>query len=188
MMGAHRSAAAREARTASPREARPAVRAAGRLAACVLLVVSAGCAPPEQSELAMNPGDLETYRTEVHPLLEASCATLDCHGHWGRPLRLFAETGLRMADDLRNAPITDDELAANAAALIGVDPSPARPDDHLALRKPLAVTAGGLHHVGRDLWPSTTDAAYVCLRSWLDGTVSVPDCAVAYGRVRLPDP
>jgi len=154
----------------------------------VAALMVAGCVPGDQGEIAVSAGDLDAYRTDVHPLLEASCGTLDCHGDFGRPLRLYAETGLRAADDLRGAPITDDELRADAASLLGVSPPPDSLEDHLALLKPLEVSERGLHHVGRDLWTSRADPAYVCLRAWLEGERAPLECAAAYDRVRLPDP
>lgn len=103
---------------------------------------------------------------ELQPWLEARCATLDCHGDPGRPLRLFSETGLRAPGVTRDAPLTAGELEDNAWSLFGVDDAPA--ERHLAVTKPLARSAGGVHHVGGDLWTTTDDPAHRCLVGWLE--------------------
>ena len=61
-----------------------------------LLVVTGACGGvAAQDEQPLVELDVEAYRRDVHPILEARCATLDCHGVDDRPLRLYAETGLR---------------------------------------------------------------------------------------------
>lgn len=159
-------------------------------AASLLALWAVACAPPEQGELAIVVGDAEAYATEVHPVLEASCATLDCHGDPDRPLRLFAETGLRASDDLRGLPITEQELEQNLRSLAAVDPGAPTVDESLVLLEPLAPEAGGVHHVGGDLWPSTTDPSYLCVRAHLAGQSTMPEaraaCAAAWDDVGLP--
>jgi hypothetical protein len=132
--------------------------------------------------------DVASYQASVHPILEARCATLDCHGDLDRPLRLYAETGLRAADALRGQPITPAELDANARALIAVDPAPdGRPS--LVLTKPLA---GTVKHIGGDQWDSTDEPQYLCVAGWLDGRIDDPDvaaaCIAAAAEVELPPP
>jgi hypothetical protein len=118
---------------------------------------------------------------ELQPWLEARCATLDCHGDPGRPLRLFSETGLRAPGVSRDATLTAEELEDNAWSLFGVDDASA--DRHLAVTKPLARAAGGVHHVGGDVWTSRDDPAYRCLVGWLEGPARAEtwraDCAAA---------
>ena len=159
-------------------------RPLGVLAAALALAACTGEPPGEQLTRA---GDVATYARDVHPYLEASCATLDCHGDRGRPLRLYAETGLRADAALRGQPITEAELRANVAALIGIDPS-AGPDDHLALRKPLSQGEGGIAHVGPKLWRNRDDPGYRCLRAWLSGGSDPAACAAALAPVALPPP
>lgn len=134
----------------------------------------------------VTPELVATYATEVHPILEGSCAMLDCHGMPGRPLRLYAETGLRARDDLRDTPITGAELEANVMSLLAVDPGAAI-GETILLRKPLAARAGGYHHLGEDIWPSRDDPAYRCLAAWLAGTTSDPAAAAACAEARARD-
>lgn len=158
----------------------------GRLvlaAACAL----AGCAPG-QSSVEVEPLDRATY-DQVHPILEARCATLDCHGDPGRPLRLHAETGLRAAGIARTEPLADLERDENLRSIAAVDPDAPSVDDSLVLTKPLV---GGEHHVGGDLFHARDEAQFLCLRGWLAGesasTGVATACAEAAREVELPPP
>jgi len=136
--------------------------------ALFILVVVGGCGLGDQRELPVAAtGQLDAYRVYVQPVLAAGCASLDCHGKAGRPLRLFAKDGLRLDASLRGHDERDDELLANMAAIAALDPEETQVEDRLLLLKPLAVSAGGLHHVGGDLWADQTDPAYRCLHAWL---------------------
>ena len=155
----------------------------------------AACAFPAASEVeapAIDDAALEAYAREVHPLLEASCATLDCHGADRRPLQLFAETGRRLGGELRGQPLTRDEWTANVRALRTLDVGEPDPDHRMLLLKPLAVSAGGAAHVGGDVWPSRSTPGFVCLRAFVVGMSDTDEaraaCAAAYEAVRLPDP
>ncbi len=135
--------------------------------------------------------DQDAYARDVHPILEARCATLDCHGVDDRPLRLYAETGLRARDELRDQPIEPAELAADVRAIAGLEPG-ATPADSLFIRKPLAESAGGIAHEGGDVWASRGDPQLVCALAWLAGESGEPAaaeaCAVAADEVALPPP
>ena len=120
---------------------------------------------PEVGSDPMSAPDVGRYDA-LHPYLEARCATLDCHGDAGRPLRLFSETGLRAPGVERDAELQPQERMANAWALVGVDPG-AEPESHLSVLKPLAEQAGGMHHVGEAVSASVEDPGYRCLLGWL---------------------
>ena len=79
----------------------------------------------------------------------------------GRPLRFYAETGLRLRDALRDLPLTPEESQANAASLAALDPE-APPGESLILLKPLDASGGGVEHEGGALLHQG-DAAYRCL-------------------------
>lgn len=152
-----------------------------------LVLLLAGCAP-EQSYQPLPADDVDVYIATVHPIMEARCGTIDCHGDPRRPLRLYSETGLRMGAD-RDLPLTAEEYAANALALVSIDPTPARLEQHLVLSKPVR---GGVDHQGGVLWDSVAEPQYVCVRGWLGGTASDPvvvsACALAADEVVLPPP
>lgn len=130
----------------------------------VLLLLSA-CAP-DVGTMMIDAPDVAAYPT-MQPYLEARCATLDCHGDEGRPLRLYAETGLRIDGVARDTPLTSDELEANAWSLFGVDAAQ-RSDAHLSYLKPLAESEGGMAHVGGDVLALDSDEAR-CVLGWLSG-------------------
>ncbi|MCC6995396.1 MAG: hypothetical protein IT370_12365 [Deltaproteobacteria bacterium] len=144
-----------------------------------------GCTGDEPGEVLAPAGDVASYARDLHPLLEASCATLDCHGDRGRALRLYSEIGLRAEGLSRDAGLSDPELAANVASLLAVDPG-AAPARHLALLKPLSKAEGGVAHVGPKLWLNRDDPGYLCLLGWLSGTPAPSACAQALARVALP--
>jgi hypothetical protein len=130
--------------------------------------------------------DEAAYAAYVQPILEARCATLDCHGNVDRPLRLYAATGLRASDALRDRPLSAEEVAADVRSLAAIDPG-ATPEASAILSKPLA---GGQAHEGGDLWTTTDEPQVVCVRSWLAGAVDVAACTTAAAQpdVKLRDP
>jgi hypothetical protein len=154
-----------------------------------LVLVTGACGGvAAQDEQALAELDGEAYARDVHPILEARCATLDCHGVDDRPLRLYAETGLRARDDLRDLAIEGAELEANVRAMQSMDPG-ADPSGSLLVRKPLDG-AGGVAHEGGTVWASREEPQLVCVLAWLSGTSDEPDasaaCAVAGDQVALP--
>ena len=156
----------------------------------LVAALATACAVKGDPELTLGSAEaaVSGYATAVHPILEARCATLDCHGDGGRALRLFAETGLRARDELRGAPITPDELLDDVRSLVAVDPG-AAPAQSLVVTKPLA---GGVDHVGRALWDSIDEPQAVCVVAWLDGRLGDPAataaCERALDEVALPPP
>jgi len=156
----------------------------------VLPLLALACQGPGQSEVLLTPPDVSGYVNHVHEYIEARCATLDCHGGNRRPLRIFAETGLRASDALRGQPLTEAESSANAWSMVGIDPAAPSVEDHLLLLAPLATAEGGQFHVGGDIFSSRDDPAYRCLAAWLRHDVAAPeasaDCASATAAVALP--
>jgi hypothetical protein len=165
-----------------------------RFAILAAMLALTSCAFPVESETAapvVDAADVDAYERDVHPLLEASCATLDCHGADRRPLRLYAETGRRARADRLPLLVTRDELEANVRALRTLDLGEPDAESAMLLLKPLARSAGGVDHVGGDLWPSREAPGYVCLRAFLlresDTPAARAACAAAYEEVRLPE-
>lgn len=138
-------------------------------AALVLALALGACTFEDPGDpMTVDPtGTLADFATYVQPVLQGSCATLDCHGNAGRPLRLYAKNGLRAGVALRTKDATDDEMLANMASIAGIDPVAAKVEDNLLLLKPLSVAAGGIHHKGGDLWDDQSDNVYRCLHAWL---------------------
>lgn len=158
-----------------------------RATLATLALALAGCVGPAEP-VAVTSLDVDFYEAHVDPIVHWSCASLDCHGHDARPLRIYAEHGLRMIDALRGQPLDRAEAEWNALAFASIDPAPASLDEHVVLTKPLAVERGGLHHEGTDLWPDRTDPSYRCLRGWLAGDEGVvADCDAAARQVVPPE-
>ena len=150
----------------------------------VALVVASACSGVDTGGSQPLPDlDVDAYARDVHPILEARCATLDCHGVDDRPLRLYAETGLRARDDLRDQPIEPGELAADVRAIEAIDPA-APPADSLFIRKP----SGAVFHVGGILWTARDDPQLLCALAWLSGERDADACALAADQVALPPP
>jgi hypothetical protein len=115
--------------------------------------------------------------TTVSPVFEHNCATLDCHGQEGRPLRIYSGLGLRLPNDAGNTPgsgaTTPAEIAANYRAVIGLEPEEMSrvvayedpPRTLLILAKPLLLES----HKGGMVFAPTGDKGEVCITSWLLG-------------------
>lgn len=129
--------------------------------------------------------DEHFFRCRVQPVLERSCATLECHGSEQRPLRVFARNRLRLdADPVQlNLPMRDDELQANFDSAASFAGTPA--SDSFLVRKPLDEDAGGYLHRGRELHRSgdvfgeTDNDDYQTLLAWVVGDTENPTCAYA---------
>jgi len=147
-------------------------------ALAALCLSASACQAPSEPTQRITAGDPELYASYVQPYLEVGCATLDCHGDLGHPLRLFSELGLRSEAALRPDAIseqrepralTEGELEDNQLSIASIALASRAPAEHLALLKPLAVAAGGIAHEGPTLWPSTKAPGYQCLRAYLLG-------------------
>ena len=106
---------------------------AGSIAGALVSIAACGPTPdPNRVTNIYTPADaFEQFagggtKVGVNGFLAARCATLDCHGQLGRPLRLFSESGLRIVDDAGDypggAPATSTEIFANFTAAISVQP------------------------------------------------------------------
>ncbi|MBX3205697.1 MAG: hypothetical protein KF764_11560 [Labilithrix sp.] len=150
-----------------------AVASAAALAAC------AGADAPPPS-VQPPPAGWES----VSEMLGARCASLDCHGRPGRPLRLYHRAGLRLADD--DVPggdvTTADEHAANLRAAVGLEPEVfarvvgeggQRAERLTLVRKALGREA---HKGGAPI--AAGAPADVCLRSWLSAATDEAACAI----------
>jgi hypothetical protein len=147
----------------------------------IALATTVGCTQTSQSTDKIVPRDVNVLATHVQPYLDLACASMDCHGTDGRPLRLYSELGRRAQSSLRpqaisNAhdplPLDAEELQANCDAFAALDAAGSKAAQPLALLKPLAASAGGLHHVGGVHWASKSDPGYLCLRGFLLGDIS----------------
>jgi hypothetical protein len=117
--------------------------------------------------------------------MQPSCATLDCHGHPQRNLRLFGERGLRLGADVTSAegPTNSAEYEADYWAVVALEPEllstvlqdgGADPERLILIRKGRGTT----RHKGGSLMRPSDDLDQ-CLVEWLKGNILVDACKTA---------
>ncbi len=180
------------------------------------LMVGAGglvtsCSIPDASRMTIVGGTTgpneSLYAQYVDPYLARRCATLDCHGQIGRPLRLYSQLGLRQSDAGFYTPgevtgftgiaTTPEEKQANYEAVVGLQPEVMAQvvadlgndsERLLILLKPLMLIP---HKGGKIINPGTGTAAdtdpttlgYDCINDWLGGGVTDVDPTTGLGTV-----
>ena len=121
----------------------------------------------------------------VADAMQPSCATLDCHGHPQRNLRLFGERGLRLGgvDTSAEGATNSDEYEADYWAVVALEPEllstvleegGADPERLILIRKGRGTTR---HKGGSLMRPD--DNLDQCLVEWLKGNVLVDACKMA---------
>lgn len=135
-----------------------------------LAVLALGCDGPAPGGRPIVVAELGRFAREVEPQLERRCAQGSCHGRADRPFSLYAPGALRRdpARTYLDEPIGADELAANAERVAAFAVDGGSLADCLVLRKPLAVSAGGVWHGGGDVFEDASDPAYEAIRDWLE--------------------
>lgn len=127
---------------------------------------------------------------DVANAMQPYCGTLDCHGQWGRNLRLFGGRGLRLdpKENSAEGTTTPDELDATYWSVVALEPEilsaviadqGARPERLTLIRKALNTET---HKGGACM--SVNDKLDTCLRSWLAGRVDTAACKVAADLMR----
>jgi hypothetical protein len=129
----------------------------------------------------------------VSSVLEKRCGTLDCHGSFHRPLRIFGQNALRRPlspDEASGIKVgeyfpggtvvtTDAELADNVRSICGLEPElmaqvaegSASPEDLLLVKKARLREK----HKGGRIWDKGSDGD-VCITSWLVGHTELGMC------------
>jgi len=125
-----------------------------------------GCTGYDEGTRSLEALDVDAYARFVQPYVGIRCASLDCHGDTARPLRIYAEDGLRLRHELRGEELSLEEHEINVQMFLGTAPDQSL-DESWLLLKPLSPRAGGVSHEGRTVWDSRADAGYTCLADWL---------------------
>lgn len=152
----------------TPRATRSAVGAAVALVLGAALA-AAGCDGPPIGGRRIVVGALGQFTRDVEPQLEERCAQGGCHGRPERPFALYAP-GVYRLDTSRtylDEPLDASEVGANAERVAAFAVGDGPLDDCMVLRKPLAVSAGGVWHGGGDVFADASDPTYAALRAWL---------------------
>lgn len=138
------------------------------------LLVLVACGPSPGAR-PVGVGPLDEFARSVEPVLEARCAQGGCHGRPDRPLALYAP-GVYRLDPARThlaERLSEEEIERNAIRLAALVEAP--PAEHsLALTKPLAVAAGGVHHGGGDVFADESDPDYRLMLRWLRACLPPP--------------
>jgi hypothetical protein len=168
----------REGRDGRDRRGRLGTRAIATLALLLSISTSAACEGPAIVTHGVVVGPLDRFEVAVEPVLEQRCAQGGCHGRADRPFTLYAPGAYRADPSRVNLaePLEAEELATNALRVAALASS-TDPEASLVLRKPLALSAGGLHHGGGDVFVDRTDRDYRAIRDWL------ASCAPAEGGI-----
>jgi len=142
------------------------------LVAATVTLLTAGCgevAPGE--ETAIGQLDQTVFELTIQPILDArGCSQAGCHyrdksnpnsGGPGGSLRIFECSG---------NPCSTDELLANHDSSAGMA-NLSNPAASKLLTKPLALAAGGVQHLGGDIFVSTADPDYAAILGWIQSPI-----------------
>jgi hypothetical protein len=157
------------------------------LVACASAALATACSSqPSSSDKFLMEGlpPLGSFSAGVGLVFERHCASLDCHGQVGRPLRLYSANGLRRPNDAGlvpgGGPTTTDEQNDNYRSIIAIEPEKMSevvkaeptgdPFQLLILKKPLNLEA----HKGGAVMRKDDDTS-TCLQAWFGKGVQMPD-------------
>ncbi|MBI3608197.1 MAG: hypothetical protein HY207_09530 [Nitrospirae bacterium] len=142
------------------------------LVAVTLACFGAGCGQvdPGQEE-AIGQLDPITFAVTIQPVLDArGCSQSGCHyrdkndpnsGGPGGSLRMF---------DCSGSSCTPEQVLANHDSAAGMA-NITDPKSSKLLTKPLAQSAGGIQHLGGDIFLSTADPDYAAILGWIQNPI-----------------
>jgi hypothetical protein len=142
------------------------------LVAATLALVGAGCGEVDPGEEDMiGQLDQTVFEATIQPILDSrGCSQAGCHyrdkdnpnsGGPGGSLRIFDCTGNTCSPE---------QLLANHDSAAGMA-NLSNPTTSKLLTKPLALTAGGVQHLGGDIFMNTTDPDYVTVLGWIQNPI-----------------
>jgi hypothetical protein len=109
----------------------------------------------------------DSFKTTIQPILDQQgCSNTGCHyrdknnpsnGGPGGSLRIF---------NCVTDPCSEDQFQANYDSASGMSDL-ANPANSKLLLKPLAVSAGGIQHLGGDIFSTASDTDYLAILSWI---------------------
>ncbi len=152
------------------------------------LMLSCGT-PQETQQYGPLPDRNAFIQQGVSNFMEKRCGSLDCHGHIGRPLRIYSDWGLRYRsenDGKRVAgPTTEEEQIENYRSVIALEPDLLSDSvltggayvDFQLIKKPLDISGGGINHKGGPvIRVGDGDPGWRCLHGWIRGEPSKQKC------------
>ncbi|MBI2895090.1 MAG: hypothetical protein HYY06_16155 [Deltaproteobacteria bacterium] len=146
-----------------------------------LAVVAAlvGCIGTDDGTVAIPVLDPLVFREDVQPILATRCGNPTCHGRADRPFSIYS-AGAYRADPARtflDEPLTPEELAQNYIGACGfaLELESTSPSSCELLQKPLAIDAGGMGHLGGDVWIDERDREYRTVEAWVRAPLDPPE-------------
>ncbi len=138
----------------------------------LLLISLSGCGTVDPGEEGIvGTLDHNIFKTTVQPVLDNRlCSDSGCHfrdktdpntGGPGGSFRIF---------ECNVVPCTSEELRANHDSTAGMA-NLVNPAGSKILKKPLALSIGGLQHLGGDIFASETEADYLAILSWIQSPI-----------------
>jgi hypothetical protein len=118
-----------------------------------------------------------SFRSTVYPVLMLDCAYSECHGVRQRFLLVYGPGRTRLDPATRTTdPPTAAELRVSYERAVSMLASESGDDIEQSrlLRKPLAIAAGGVGHLGvdtfgRNIFQDKLSPGYVALQRWAEG-------------------
>lgn len=135
----------------------------------VFALLCAGCFGTPEGSTRVPVLDYEQFVSDVQPVFVVRCANPACHGRPERPFSIYGPEHYR-ADPLRtflDEPLTDAEVLSNYESACAFSIGVRDPADCLLLRKPLALAAGGMGHLGGEVWDDRDDPEARVVEAWL---------------------
>lgn len=140
--------------------------------AATLALFGAGCGEVDPGEEEMvGQLDQTVFEATIQPILDSrGCSQAGCHyrdkdnpnsGGPGGSLRIFDCTGNTCSPE---------QLLANHDSAAGMA-NLSNPTTSKLLTKPLALAAGGVQHLGGDIFMSATDPDYVAALGWIQNPI-----------------
>ncbi len=134
----------------------------------VLFLSFSACGQVQPGEEGTNGAlDHDIFKSTIQPVLDVrNCSEAGCHqrdknepsrGGPGGSLRLFECTVV---------PCTTAELQANHDSAAGMA-NMVNPDESRLLTKPLALSEGGIQHLGGNIFLSLVDGDYLTILAWI---------------------
>lgn len=147
--------------------------------------------PTQEGEVGTLPDEKSFVDNKVSDFMERRCAGLDCHGHEGRPLRLYSDWGLRQvakSDGQRQTSgTTKNEKIANYRSVVALEPEDlsrcfeSEGEEFTTLqllKKPLDQGNEGVRHKGGPIF-TKDDPGWECLFGWASGKPKASACTEA---------
>ena len=144
--------------------------------ALALLAALVGCHGDRGWSGDVPSADAASFQATAYPVLMRDCAFTECHGAPQRFLQVFGPGRTRLDPQTKtDEPPTLDELQVSyerTLSVLALEGAFGIEDSRL-LRKPLAISAGGVGHegvdvYGRNVFPDKFSPGYVALLHWAE--------------------